>query len=241
MIPDDPTLSPALPRPAQPVPLDYALPASGRPGSIATIGVIGIVMASLGLLAAAYNALQSFSLVMFRTMGWVSPGVIAVSVGEAVVGAALAGTLLGGSIGLLRLRPWSRRLLLSWAWVYLLADGVGLLLQILVVAPGQAGMYTKMAAFTPPAAPTTLPITVTAAPTLSGTVYSSSVTVVQGSGPVTTAAPGMPGGPGPAQMAAMMQTVFVATASGKAVICVVFPIFVLVVLRLKSVRAALAA
>ncbi len=240
VIPDDPTQPPVVPRPAQLVPLDYALPAAGRPGSITAIGVIGIIMASAGLLVGLAGGLQSIGLMMLRGMGWPPPVMIVVSMGEAVAGAALASALLVGSIALLRLLPWSRRVLLWWAWMYLLADVVILLLQILIVAPAQMDMYAKMFAAVPPAAPTTIPVNAVAVRTSTVNVSSSGVTVVPGGRAVASSRPGMPGAPAPAPIAMAMQTVFIATASGKAVICVIFPVVMLIELRSKRVRDALA-
>ena len=94
--------------PAAPMALPYASLGPSRPALITAIGVMGIIVASLGLIVAVFGALSAVStMFMVRAipaMQWQTTGAMAVAICEAIVGAALAVTLLTGSTGLLRLR-----------------------------------------------------------------------------------------------------------------------------------------
>src|SRR5689334_9407079 len=61
----------SLPQPLPPVPVQpiaYSTPVSNRPGIITTIGVISIVVGSLGLLFNGIAGLQAFGMVMISSM-----------------------------------------------------------------------------------------------------------------------------------------------------------------------------
>jgi hypothetical protein len=242
MNPEDSSLPPRDP-PSLPFALPYASLTPSRPGLITVISVIGIIIAVLGLVVAAFGTL---SLVATAFMGSAmpamrqTPGATAVTVCDSVVGAALAATLLTGSIGLLRLRSWSRRVLTWWGWTYLLSLVVFLLLQIQIVVPSQLVMLTNMMATMSPALPPAPSAPGAAAPTTS---TSFSFTVTAGNGATTTTTTGFPfvrGGPMPAQTMAMMRLGYISMAIGKDVICLIFPIVVLAVMQMKTVRSALA-
>jgi hypothetical protein len=91
--------------PAVPFALQYGQPLPTRPGLVTVIGVIGILIASIGVLAALFEALTAISSILMgrvvTTMRWQTPGSAAVSGSDAVVGIGLAIVLLIGSIGLL--------------------------------------------------------------------------------------------------------------------------------------------
>jgi len=248
---DDPNLAPpAVP----PFALPYSSLGPTRPPPITVISVIGIVMASLGLLAAATGVMSAIVMAAMSrttaTMMWSqTPGATAVAIAEAVVGAGLA----VGSIALLRLRPWSRRLLIQWAWIYLATAAIFLLLQIMIVVPNQVAMFTNimksMPAPGPVATPATMPVAapapagstapasgvaVTSSTSGSYTTFSSSTFVT-----TTTTTPSAAAAAN-AAMVPIMKVTYMAMAIGRTIICLIFPIAVLIVLSRPSVRAALA-
>lgn len=242
-----------------PFALSYSTPSlrPSRPGLISATAVIGMIIAVIGLLFAAFGLLSTVSTAFLsRAMPAMrqTQGATVVNGSEAIIGALLAAMLLAGSIGLNRLRPWSRGVLIRWAWLYLLSVFVFLTLQILIVVPSQTAMVANMMATMPgtarAASPPIVPIATTmptTAPSVVSTSSAYTVTVTSSNGATTTTTtttmagfPGMPAGPPQAQMAAMMSITYEIMAIGKAVICIVFPIAVLIVLQLKRVRVVLA-
>jgi hypothetical protein len=213
-----------------PVTLMYGTPGSMRPAIISVVSVLGICIASLGLIGAAYGAFMAAvsGILMGRAMPirWMTPAATAVSAFDAVVSAALAVALMSGSIGLLGLRSWSRRLLNSWAWIYLLSIFILLPLQILIVVPSQTNMVTNMFRSMPPPASTT-------------TTTVGGVTTFNYSYTATSTTTGTAIGPGSAQSMALMRITYIVMAVGKSAICLIFPIVMLIVMRLQSVRLAL--
>jgi hypothetical protein len=230
MDPNDSNFSPPPIPPAPVMAIPYSSLGPSRPGIMTAVAIIGIVLASLGLLTALFGALGS---VMTATMSsmpgmkWKSTGMVEAAIAEAVAGLALAAVLMSGSIGLLRSRDWSRTVLLWWAWIYIVSVGVFLALQIVVVVPGQVAMMNGFMSAMPP--PATMP-----AGTVGTTTVSSSngTTTYTNSSSTATSTATVPFG-------AIMNTTYIAMAIGKAVICLIFPIAVLIILRLKSVRTAL--
>jgi len=228
------------PAPAEvPFALSYGTAARSRPALIVVIGVIGIIVASLGLLAAAYGALTTISAVLMSrampAMRWQTSGAAAVSICETLVGAALAATLMSGSIGLVRLQPWSRRLLLWWAWVYISTALLFLLLQVLIVVPSEVAGITNMMRTMPVAAPATMPAAAAGASTTS-TSFSFTATV-GGGGTTVVGAPAAAAGFGTPQFISTMTMTYLFMAVGKTVICLIFPIVMLFMMRTRAVRS----
>jgi hypothetical protein len=225
--------SPPQPEPSVaplPVTLMYGTPGPVRPAIMTVVSVLGICIASLGLLLAASGVLTVIVSGMFMSRAmpfqWMTPGATVVSACDAIVSAALAVALMSGSIGFLGLRSWSRRVLKSWAWTYLASIVVFLPLQILIVVPSQLGMVTSMFRRMPAPVPTTTT-------TVGGVnTYSYSYTA-------TSSTPGAAFGPGSAQSMAILRITYISMAVGKSAICLIFPIVVLIVLQLQSVRLAL--
>ncbi|HWE01044.1 MAG TPA: hypothetical protein VG326_01450 [Tepidisphaeraceae bacterium] len=239
MNPDDLTLPPAIPAGLPPLALPYSNLKSARPVLISTVSIIGIVIASLGIIASAYGALAAVFMGMMRAMRWQTSGAMNVGICEAIVGAGLAGALMTGSIGLLRLRPWSRRVLLYWAWAYLLNAVCFLVLQIMIVVPSQVGMFSKIMASMPVPAPTTAPATApSGAVPVVGTTTFYYATSTGGASAVAAPRPMAPIMTAP--MMAVMRTTYTTMAVGKTLVCIIFPIAILIVMRLKSIRSALA-
>lgn len=223
--------------PPQPQPPPFALAYStlrpSRPGVLSVAAVMGIVVASLGLLASASGVLSAVGMSFMNRampmMRMMSPGALAVTIGDAVIGAALAGMLLTGSIGLQRLRPWSRRVLLWWAGVYLLNVAVYLVLSILVLVPSQIAMMSNMMSRSFPAtAPIATVATAGSAGATTTFVTSTSTTIAF-----------TPNGPAGAQfaLAPMMQAMYIGMAVGWAIVRVIFPIFILIVMQLKNAQS----
>jgi hypothetical protein len=257
MSPENPDPPPIPPLPAQPIVLNYATPTYGRrPSVITTMGVIGICLAALGLLAAAYGGLSSVAYSVMASSRGMTVGAVAARISEAAVGAILAGLLLAGSIGLLRLCPWSRRVLHWWAALYLLANFVFLSLQLLVIVPSEIGMMTNIMTALPAAAATTMPTTGPAPTTAPAgdaappesiinaqysTYSTASVTIsLPGGGKTTTMTTATATPVPPAQALSMLRLIYSGWVIAKAALCLIYPVALLIVLRLKRVRAALA-
>lgn len=237
MIPDTPTPQPPF---AQLAAFPNATPQRTRPDLITAIAIVGIVIASLGFLTSGSEAM---SILAYAVMGTAMPGMrpptqgaTTVLVSQSVIGAALATMLLAGSIGLLRLRPWSRPLLLWWASLYLLSLFGFLLLQILIVMPSQMTTMSSMAQAMPFVFPTTTTATGAAAPTTS---TSFSYTFNNGLMNTTTKFPATQPW-NAAQMTPMMNASFLTATIGGTAICFPFPIVLLFILQGKTVRSALA-
>ncbi|HZK81343.1 MAG TPA: hypothetical protein VFC46_09760 [Humisphaera sp.] len=231
-------MNPHVPPPESvpPIPvmaLQYSSLESRRPTAVSVIAVIGIVMASLGFIVAAFGVITAISTaIMGRAMPmmqWQTSSVMTATICEAVFGAALAAALMTGSIGLLRLRSWSRRVLIWWGWIYLAGAAVFLLLQIVIVVPSQVTMVTKMMAAMPPAPPATMPVVVATTTSGGATTYTYSSTATSPS-----IAPAMA-----PVVSGMMKMGYIAMAIGKSVISLIFPIAVLIVMQLRNVRSAL--
>jgi hypothetical protein len=215
--------------PELPFALSYGTAAPSRPAVIVALGIIGIIVAALGLLAAAYGALTVIGGVLMRS---------AMPAMQWQTSAALAVTLMTRSIGLLRLQPWSRRVLLWWAWVYIATALLFVLLQVLIVVPSQVAGITNMMRTMPVAAPATMPV---GGGTWSTTSTSISFSTTTGGGGVAVVgSPAAAGGLGTPQMMSMMSLTYLFMAIGKTVICLIFPIVLLVMLQTKAVRSVLA-
>lgn len=228
-----------------PFAVPYGYRGAIRPGIITAMGVIGIIVAVLGLLTALYEAIYALSFAMMGKVApaglqWQSSATQTIWLSAAGVGAALAIILLIGSIGLLRLRPSSRRVLLWWAGLYLLSVVVFGVLEILVMAPAQAAILTNMMKTMPRPVPFAASSAAGAAPTTAASAYSVTTTTVNGTTTTVVHANATAGPLLPAQMTAMMRLAYMFLAIFKAIVCLIFPISMLIVLNLKSVRTALA-
>jgi hypothetical protein len=237
MNPEDPDSQPHNPEPAAPFALPYVTPGPSRPTSITVAGVIGICVAALGLLTSAFGALTTISGIFIGRampgMPWQTPGAAAVSISDEVVGLVLAILLLAGSIGLLGLRHWSRRILLLWSWTYLTSVILFLVLQILIVVPSQVAGFNNILRSMPTTGPTTT--------TSAGGVTTFSYTATASAGPTpAAAAPPMTSGPASAQMSSVMTLTYTITAIVKSAIYLIFPIVLLIIINRQSVREALA-
>jgi hypothetical protein len=241
----DPNLVGDQPQELPPFALAYGNRGATRPGVITPTGVIGIIIAALGLFTALYETIYAVSFAMMGKampagLQWQTSATETVRLSAAGVGAVLAIVLLIGSIGLLRLRPSSRRVLLWWAGLYLLSVVVFLVLEILVIVPAQAAMFTNVIKTMPQPVPFAAGSAAGAAPTTAASAYSVTTTTINGTTTTVVHANATAGGPPTAQMAAMMRMAYVFMAFFKAVVCLIFPIAMLIVLHLRSVRAALA-
>jgi hypothetical protein len=196
------------------------------------VAVIGIIVASLGLLGAAYGLVSSVAMMfMPRAMPFqlMTRGAMIVTMGDAVIGAGLSGLLMTGSIGLMRLHPWSRRVLHWWIGLYLLRTAATLALTVLVLVPSQIAMMRSIMS---QSAPTTSPAGGTNVTTTTVTTTNSGVTT-------TTVGPAGPGAAQFAQMVPMFRRLYIGMALGWAVVRIIFPTFLLIVLQLKKSRTAL--
>jgi hypothetical protein len=244
MNPED-SQQPGFPQMVVPIALPYSGLALPRPPGarlITATAVIGIIVAVIGLLTAAYRGLTAFStLFMSRAMPTMAQtqGAVMVLVWGAIAGAVLAAMLLTGSIALLRLRAWSRRLLNWWAFLYLASVVLFLSLEIQVVVPSESNMFANMMTRMPQFTPATNPA---GGVTFTSSVPASTATTNPAGGITFTAnavAQPMPVIV-PGQMEAMMRITYDVMAYVKAFICLIFPIAVLIVMQLRSVRGALA-
>jgi hypothetical protein len=243
-----------------PFALPYGYRGATRPGIITATGVMGIILAILGVLTALYEATYALMFAMAGRAGvppfqWQTEGTSAVRLSAAGVGLVLAAVLLIGSIALLRVRPWSRRILLWWTGLYLCSIVVFLILEILVIVPAQVAMFANMMKTMPMQAAVVAGgaaggagggaggagVTSSTMPTTASINYSIRTTTVNGVTTTVVTGNPMAGGPPPAQMGAMMGMAYTVWAFFKAVVCLIFPVAMLIVLNLKSVRAALVA
>ena len=222
----------------EPLALSYGTAAVRVPASIKIIGVIGICIAVLGLLSAAYVVMSTiFSAVLAGSLpSYSSAGAMQVEICEAAVGGALAITLMAGSISLLKLRSSGRRLLLWWGWLYVATALIFLSLQIFVVIPSQISSMTALMAMTPATA-TTIPAISTTGPTTTTAMnFSTSVSV----GAIATTAPAATAAVMPfSTLVPAINTFNIVIAVVKTAICLIFPIVMLGVLQLQTVRIAM--
>jgi hypothetical protein len=240
-------------------------PVPVQPGrTLATvIGVIGIVVASLTLLFVLF---KGFSLGVTATFGrrlpWgaISQASIVVQAFDALASLVLGIVLLIGSIGLLRLRRWSRRLLNAWALVYLAVLVLFLVLELKIVVPNQVAMVNKMftnmpgmmnanggvnATFTTTGSGGTTVTTwsTTMPTTAAGTGNSVAVTANAASTPfgaplrVQTKNVNVANPFATPQMASMMGWTYSLMAFVKAFLCAIFPIIILITLQLSRMRS----
>jgi hypothetical protein len=245
MNPEDSQQQPGFPQMVVPIALPYSGISMPRPPGtrlVTAMGVIGIIVAVIGLLTAIYGALRVFSIFfMSRAMPAMAQtqGAIMVLVWGAIAGAVLAAMLLTGSIALLRLCAWSRRLLNWWAFLYLASVVLFLLLEIQVVVPSESNMFANIAASMPEF---TAPTSAAGGVTITSNMPQPTATTNPAGGFTMTAnavAQPMPVMV-PAQMAAMMRITYSVMAYVKAFICLIFPIAVLIVMQLRGVRVVLA-
>lgn len=135
--------SPLVPDPVYgPIPsqvLGYQPPQGKvRPTSVSVLAILGIVFSLISILN------QGTGLVLLlagpaRLQG--VPELRAWNVANAVVSLALALVLLYSSIGCWKLRPWARRWIVSYAWVYLVWLVIAAVVSLIWVLPAtMAGM-----------------------------------------------------------------------------------------------------
>jgi hypothetical protein len=98
----------ALPSSSPPL----AAPASKPPGSIKVFGILNIVFGSLGILCTPISLI--FVMVASQKLGY-SPFMTQWVVASGIVGILGACVLLASGIGLLKMRPWSRKLAVYYA------------------------------------------------------------------------------------------------------------------------------
>ena len=137
---------------------DYAsygmVPPNPRPTSVTALSITAIIVGSLGLLCGAFGALAQ---VMTLAMGGKNPmapnlpaatsqGVNAYGAFASVVLLGLAGALLAGGIGGLKLRPWARRLMIQLAVVTLVWATFQLIMQVAWVIPETASRVAQIQA-----------------------------------------------------------------------------------------------
>src|SRR5262245_10222022 len=120
-----------------PPPVEYTNlppPPSARPASLTAIGVIGIILAALGICCIG-GALTISFVKNDPMMEHAPPAMMIGNIALTVMGLLLSLMLMIGSIGLLGLRSWSRNFMILWAAVDLLFDVVKLVVSLLFILP----------------------------------------------------------------------------------------------------------
>lgn len=117
-----------------PAPEELPAVLNTRPTSLTVLGVLGIIFGAAGILCV--GGLLAYGLIKGDpNMEHAPPTMMMVNIGLTAIGVVLSLFLMIGSIGLLNLRPWSRSLMLVWAWVDLIFDAAKFAICVFYILP----------------------------------------------------------------------------------------------------------
>jgi hypothetical protein len=134
---------PSMPPPSgyEPTPLAYQVPVPPlRPTSVSVIAIIGIVLASLGLICTPFALIPFFMTSAAAQNPQIqmmhdSKPLMAWTIGSLAINFVLAILLLAASIGSLRLSAWARKGMIAWAIASSAMAIIGTAVQCVFVLP----------------------------------------------------------------------------------------------------------
>ncbi len=132
------TMSP--PPESEPVPHSNLPFQSGRPKALTFLGILGCVLGCCGILCIGGAA--TFGLIKGDpNMEHAAPMMMIMNLALTFMSVLLSFLLLVASVGLLTLRPWSRTMMIVFAWVDMIYDLAKLIITMFILLPMMMKMF----------------------------------------------------------------------------------------------------